>query len=167
MKYATRINSFLRFDSNLLNAFQSIGSIEGVDYVDLNYPEHFADYDIEVIKAKMEECGLRCNAINLRFRDKYIGGEFGNHEPAISQDAITLCRKAADACRKLGGNQMIIWLGFDGFDYSFQIDYVSYWNRIVKAFRDVCDYSKVPVSIEYKPYEESSETMSRPYRRTP
>ena len=34
MKYATRINSFLRFDSNLLNAFQSIGSIEGVDYVD-------------------------------------------------------------------------------------------------------------------------------------
>ena len=31
-------------------------------------------------------------------------------------------------------NQMIIWLGFDGFDYSFQIDYVSYWNRIVKAF---------------------------------
>ena len=154
MKYATRINSFLRFDSNLLNAFRSIGSIEGVDYVDLNYPEHFADYDIEVIKAKMEECGLRCNAINLRFRDKYIGGEFGNHEPAISQDAINLCREAADACRKLGGNQMIIWLGFDGFDYSFQIDYVSYWNRIVKAFRDVCDYSKVPVSIEYKPYEE-------------
>ena len=47
MKYATRINSFLRFDSNLLNAFRSIGSIEGVDYVDLNYPEHFADYDIE------------------------------------------------------------------------------------------------------------------------
>ena len=87
MKYATRINSFLRFDSNLLNAFQSIGSIEGVDYVDLNYPEHFADYDIEVIKAKMEECGLRCNAINLRFRDKYIGGEFGNHEPAISMRA--------------------------------------------------------------------------------
>ena len=38
MKYATRINSFLRFDSNLLNAFRSIGSIEGVDYVDLNYP---------------------------------------------------------------------------------------------------------------------------------
>ena len=137
MKYATRINSFLRFDSNLLNAFQSIGAIEGVDYVDLNYPEHFADYDIEVIKAKMEECGLKCNAINLRFRDKYIGGEFGNHEPSISQDAIALCREAADACRRLGGNQMIIWLGFDGFDYSFQIDYVSYWNRIVKAFRDV------------------------------
>ena len=55
MKYATRINSFLRFDSNLLNAFRSIGSIEGVDYVDLNYPEHFADYDIEVIKAKMAQ----------------------------------------------------------------------------------------------------------------
>lgn len=43
MKYATRINSFLRFDSNLLNAFRSIGAIEGVDYVDLNYPRKFVE----------------------------------------------------------------------------------------------------------------------------
>ena len=36
MKYATRINSFLRFDKDLLHAFQAIGKIEGVDVVDLN-----------------------------------------------------------------------------------------------------------------------------------
>lgn len=154
MKYATRINSFLRFGSNLLEAFRSIGQIDGVEYVDLNYPEHFADYDIDVIKAKMEENGLRCNAINLRFRNRFINGEFGNGDESISLEAVELCREAADACRKVGGSQMIIWLGFDGFDYSFQIDYADYWKRIVKAFRQVCDFSSVPVSIEYKPYGE-------------
>lgn len=154
MKYATRINSFLRFDNNLLYAFQSIGQIDGVDFVDLNYPEHFADYDINVIKEKLAENGLKCNAINLRFREEFIKGEFGNPDRAISEKAIKLCREAADVCRRLGGDQMIIWLGFDGFDYSFQIDYVDYWNRIVEAFREVCRYAQVPVSIEYKPYEE-------------
>lgn len=154
MKYATRINSFLKFDSNLLNAFDSIGGIDGIDYVDLNYPEHFVNYDIDAIKTKMKENGIKCNAINLRFRDKFIGGEFGNREKAISQEAINLCKEAVDACKKLGGSQIIIWLGFDGFDYSFQIDYVSYWRRIVKAFQEVCDYSDIPISIEYKPYEE-------------
>lgn len=154
MKYATRINSFLKDDKDLFHAFQNIGKISGVDYVDLNYPEHITDSDIDVIKARMEESGLRCNAVNLRFRDKFISGEFGNHDPSISEEAITLCREAAEVCSRLGGKQMIIWLGFDGFDYSFQIDYVSYWKRIVEAFRRICSESPVPVSIEYKPYEE-------------
>lgn len=154
MKYATRINSFLRFDSNLLVALRSIGDIDGVDYIDLNYPEHFADYDIDVIKATMVEHGLGCNAVNLRFRDKFINGEFGSLDETITREAVKLCREAAGICRKLGGNQMIIWLGFDGFDYSFQINYVDYWKRIVKVFQEVCEYSAVPVSIEYKPYEE-------------
>ncbi len=154
MKYATRINSFLRTDSNIFHAFQKIGEIDGVDYVDLNYPEHFSHSNVETIKNELEKNGLQCNAINLRFRSEYINGEFGNKDRAISEKAVELCKEAADVCRKLDGRQMIIWLGFDGFDYSFQIDYVSYWNRLVEAFRQVCDDSQVPVSIEYKPYEE-------------
>ena len=49
MKYATRINSFLRTDSNIFHAFQKIGEIDGVDYVDLNYPEHFSHSNVETI----------------------------------------------------------------------------------------------------------------------
>ena len=154
MKYATRINSFLRFDKDLIHAFEAIGKVEGVDFVDLNYPEHFAEYDVETVKKKLEENGLKCNAINLRFRGKFIKGEFGNPDAAISEEAIELCVKAAEVCKQLNGRQVIIWLGFDGFDYSFQIDYVKYWNKLVRAFQRICDASDVPVSIEYKPYEE-------------
>lgn len=154
MKYATRINSFLRADGNLLNALTAIGQIDGVDYVDFNYPEHFKDYDMETLHKSLAENHLKCNAVNLRFREEFINGEFGNRDTGISAQAIQLCKEAADFCKKIGGHQVIIWLGFDGFDYSFQIDYVSYWERVVQAFREICDYSDLPFSIEYKPYEE-------------
>lgn len=154
MKYATRVNSFLRNNKDLKNAIREIGEIDGIDYIDLNYPEHFRLYSVEEVKAMLKTNGLRCNAINLRFRNEYINGEFGNNDIEISGQAIQLCYEAADACKAIDGNQIIIWLGYDGFDYSFQIDYVKVWHQVVNAFQKVCDYTQLPVSIEYKPYEE-------------
>ncbi len=154
MKYATRVNSFLRESKDLIKILNEIGEIDGIDYVDLNYPEHFLAYSAEEIKEILKVNGLRCNAINLRFRDRYINGEFGNNNLLISEEAVQLCREAADICKTLDGDQMIIWLGFDGFDYSFQIDYIKVWQQVVTAFQKVCDYTDLPVSIEYKPYEE-------------
>ncbi|MDU2585196.1 MAG: TIM barrel protein, partial [Anaerococcus prevotii] len=50
-----------------------------------------------------------------------------------------------------------IWLGNDGFDYSFQINYSKVWDRLVNAFQEICDYAPdLKFSIEYKPYEERS-----------
>lgn len=154
MKYATRVNSFLRTDKDLKNALYEIGQIDGVDYIDLNYPEHFQEYTADEVKEMLAANGLKCNGINLRFRDKFLNGEFGNKDIEISEDAVQLCREAADVCKALEGDQMIIWLGFDGFDYSFQIDYVKVWSQVADSFRKVCDYTDLPVSIEYKPYEE-------------
>ncbi|MGL5437276.1 MAG: sugar phosphate isomerase/epimerase family protein [Lachnospiraceae bacterium] len=159
MKYATRINSFLRTGCTLVEALADIGRIDGVDYVDLNYPEHFKGYEAAEIKFALEENGLRCNAVNLRFREKFLNGEFGNSDVQISEAAVALCKEAVDACESISGSQIIIWLGFDGFDYSFQMDYVKAWNQMVSCFTQVCDYSKLPVSIEYKPYEERSFTV--------
>ena len=154
MKYATRLNSFLRVDKDLKHALEAIGKIDGVDFVDMNYPEHLADYSVPEVKQMLADNNLRCNAINLRFRDKFLHGEFGNIDRQIAEDAITLCKEATEVCEQLDGSQVIIWLGFDGFDYSFQIDYNEYWDRIIYAFKTIAAYSKKPVSIEYKPYEE-------------
>lgn len=154
MKYATRVNSFLRVNDDLNDALKEIGGIDGIDFVDLNYPEHFQRYSVDEVITMMAESGLSCNAINLRFRNEFLNGEFGNPDPAVSQKAVQLCREATDVCKQVGGRQIIIWLGFDGFDYSFQMNYETIWDQVAQAFRDVCDYTDLPVSIEYKPYEE-------------
>ena len=154
MKYATRINSFLRTGASVEEALREIGTIEGVDYVDMNYPEHFKGYTVEEIKTILKENGLQLNAVNMRFRNEYLAGAFDNLDESIRATAVQLCKDAAQVCKQLNGRQCIIWLGFDGFDYSFQKDYVKAWNWLASCFREVCQSVDCKVSVEYKPYEE-------------
>ena len=154
MKYATRINSFLRTGLSVEEALNLIGTIDGVDYVDMNYPEHFKQNTVEELMAILDKAGLKLNAVNLRFRDEYLHGIFDNQDEGIRSKAVELCKAAANVCRQMGGLQCIIWLGFDGFEYSFQKDYVKTWKRLVSCFREVCNSVDCRVSIEYKPYEE-------------
>lgn len=154
MKYATRINSFLRTGCTVLEALDMIGSIEGVKYVDMNYPEHFKTFTIEEIREALERNHLRLNAVNLRFREEFLFGAFDNPNLILQRKAVTMCKEAATLCKELSGCQCIIWLGFDGFDYSFQKDYVSSWKDLVACFREVCESVDCKISCEYKPYEE-------------
>ncbi|MHA5220020.1 sugar phosphate isomerase/epimerase family protein [Dysosmobacter sp. Phy] len=167
-KYAVRINSFLRTEKNLCAALDKIAQLRenGINYVDLNYPEHFKDHSLEEIRRMLFERGLRLNAVATRFRDKYIHGDFTNKDSAIRRDAIELTKQAADACRFLEGNHIIVWLKDDGYDYSFQIDYAKAWGDLVFAFREVCAYTDLPISIEYKPYEERVHTLLDSYSAT-
>lgn len=154
MRYATRMNSFLRTGKTVPQALEEIGAIDGVDYVDLNYPEHFRIDTTQTIQQALAQNGLKLNAINLRFRDIFLNGVFTNVQGELREQAVQLCREAAGTCRALGGQHIIVWLNYDGYDYSFQMDYVQAWERMVECFRLVCDATDYPVSIEYKPYEE-------------
>ena len=154
MKYATRINSFLRTGQTVEQALCEIGRIGGVDFVDMNYPEHFKGYTVERIGEILAENGLQLNAMNMRFRNEYLAGAFDNTDESIRRKAVQLCKDAARVCSQLNGRQCIIWLGFDGFDYSFQKDYVQAWKWLVSCFREVCRSVDCKVSVEYKPYEE-------------
>lgn len=46
------------------------------------------------------------------------------------------------------------------FDYPFQINYETKWNKIIRCFQEVADYaSDLKVSIEYKPFEPRAYSM--------
>lgn len=157
MKMATRINSYFRGGDHDLDRVFSQFEHVGLTHVDLNYPEHVADICAADMKALLASHGLKLNGCALRFRGDFINGELGNADQAVAARALELCREACDYCREVGGDTVTIWLGFDGFDYSFQIDYNRVFNQLVEQFRAVCDYaSDLKISIEYKPYEERS-----------
>lgn len=155
MKLATRINSFLRIDGyDLEKTFADFKQL-GLGYVDLNYPEHITKYDSKTMKALLEKNDLKLNGVALRFRNEFINGELGNSDQSIANKALQMCKDAADYCREVGGKVVTIWLGFDGFDYSFQINYQKVWKQLVKAYQEICDYAPdLFISIEYKPFEE-------------
>ena len=56
--------------------------------------------------------------------------------------------------RLSGGDLLTIWLGQDGWEYPFHVDYETIWEAETEAIREVADHDpRVRVSIEYKPSE--------------
>lgn len=52
---------------------------------------------------------------------------------------------------------MTLWMGQDGFDYSFQTDYAQLWDWTLEAMAEVADHvPSAEISIEYKPNEPRS-----------
>lgn len=156
MKLATRLNSVLRtVDKDILKGLEIIAGIDGINAVDLNYPEHFENVDIKILKNKLKELNLEVNGVALRFRDKFINGDLGNLDSTIHQEAMKLSKNASDACEFLGGKIITVWLGHDGFDYPFQLDYGKVWEQVANSIRELADYKpNLNYSIEYKPFEE-------------
>lgn len=154
MKLATRINSFLRIEGYDLEKTLSDFKNLGLGYVDLNYPEHIVGYEADSMKALLEKYDLQLNGVALRFRNEFINGELGNSDSTVADKALQLCKDAADYCRAVGGKVVTIWLGYDGFDYSFQINYKKVWDQIIKAYQEIADYAPdLKISIEYKPFQ--------------
>ncbi|MHC1771901.1 MAG: sugar phosphate isomerase/epimerase family protein [Flexilinea sp.] len=152
------MNSVLFQNNNLMQSIKILQEIPEISHVELNFPEHVNNKNIFEIKNSL--CDKKVSGIAIRFREKFISGEFTNPDPSLSQLAEKICFDAIDACRTLGGEVVTIWLGYDGFDYPFQLDYENKWNDIIHTFQNIADYGKdLKISIEYKPYEPRAYSM--------
>lgn len=159
MKFAGRMNTFIhKGDKDIFETIEAYRQIPGVTHLEFNFPEHVAPYDMDRLLAAVGD--MKVNGVATRFKEHFVAGEFSNPDPSVSRDAVRLCKDAADACRRLGGEVLTIWLGFDGFDYPFQMDYEAKWNHMIACFQEIADYaSDLKVSIEYKPYEPRAFSM--------
>lgn len=64
--------------------------------------------------------------------------------------------EAIDMAEKLNCPMVDIWLGQDGYDYPFQIDYKWGWNQIIDTIAKASDYAAkkdIKIALEYKPRE--------------
>lgn len=154
IKMATRLNAYLpHYDRDFDKVFDQLEKV-GINYVDINFLQQTNGISPEEMKAMLKKHNLKPNGMEMRFEDHYVNGDLGNMDDKIRQDAIQMCKDAADYCRAIGGHHINIWSAHDGFDYSFQIDYMKVWRRIVEACQEVADYAPdIKWSIEYKPYE--------------
>ena len=103
--------------------------------------------------------GISLNGYAMRYYDddSYRIGVFTNPDPTVRRAAIDLTKQGLDSLAAAGGNLMTLWMGQDGFDYSFQADYTALWEYTIDAIREVADHNPaIDVSIEYKPNEPRS-----------
>ena len=165
-RFAARLNSFRVREreywpgrngkATTLDLVERASRVPGLNCVDLNYPDHLATYDERTLVDAMGALGVGLNGYAMRYYDneEFRLGAFTHPDPKIRREAIDLTKRGLDSLAAAGGRLMTLWMGQDGFDYSFQADYRRLWEETLDAIREVADHNPaIDVSIEYKPNE--------------
>lgn len=160
-RYAARLNAFragltgdARQDTARLIA--RAASVDGLDAADLNFPDQVNEADAARIGAALADHGLALNGLAMRYYGDpaLAAGALTNPDPARRQRAIDLTRAGLDCAAAMGAPLMTLWLGQDGFDYAFQLDYARAWDDTIDGLRRIADHAPdIDIAIEYKPNE--------------
>ncbi|MFQ3301905.1 MAG: xylose isomerase [Planktomarina sp.] len=128
----------------------------GVNAADLNYPDHFVDDSPADLLKALTDSGMILNGIAMRYYTKpgYKLGAFTHPNAAVRRAAIDETKRGLDVLAEMGGNLMTLWMGQDGFDYSFQMNYERAWGDTIDAMIEVADHNPaIDIALEYKPNE--------------
>jgi xylose isomerase len=166
--YAARLNAFKigaaqkwpgRNRITTLDLLERAASVEGMNAADLNYPDHFDGLTLPDIADGLQRFGITLNGLAMRYytEPEFKLGAFTHPDKQVRRAAIDLTKRGIDAGRTLGCKLMTLWMGQDGFDYSFQGDYARMWDWTIEALQEVAAHdAQTEIAIEYKPNEPRS-----------
>jgi L-rhamnose isomerase len=158
--YAARLNSFKSSgEGGVFGLLQRAATVPGLNAVDLNFPDHLNGLELRDLKRHVDGLGLAVNGFAMRYYGDpgFKIGAFTNPDHKLRRLAIDQTKRGIDQMLELGGSLMTLWMGQDGFDYSFQVDYARLWDQTLEAISEVADHVPTSeVSIEYKPNEPRS-----------
>lgn len=155
-RYAARLNAFRQKGGSVADMIAAAGRVGGLDAADLNFPDHFERHTPAELGRLLADQGMALNGLAMRYYTEagFKLGAFTHPDRAVRQAAIDLTKRGIDACAEMGGRLMTLWMGQDGYDYSFQIDYARAWDDTIAAMAEVADHNRsVDIAIEYKPDE--------------
>lgn len=128
----------------------------GLTVADLNFPDHFIDDSPEDLRSALNDCGMALNGLAMRYYTdpNYKLGAFTHPDAKVRRNAIDETKRGLDVLAEMGGRLMTLWMGQDGFDYSFQMDYQRAWADTIEAMVEVANHNPaIDISLEYKPNE--------------
>lgn len=172
-RFATRLNSFgsaphlfwpdLSGKPTFMQMAERAATAKGLTDVDLNFPDHVTD-DPAAVGRRIGDLGLAINGLAMRYYSNpaFKLGAFTNPDVSVRRGAIDMTKRGVDAARAMGADLMTLWLGQDGFDYNFQLDYAEAWDLEVAGIREVAEHDPAcRISIEYKPDEPRAHALLR------
>lgn len=165
-RYAARLNAFKaalppdpRDVPHLLELVARVGML---DAADLNFPDHVSAANEVAVRNALAANGVRLNGLAMRYYGDpdFAIGAFTNPDPGVRRKASDQTREAIDICARLGARQLTLWMGQDGFDYAFQVDYARAWDDTISAMAEVADHNReIDVAIECKPSDPRSYSL--------
>ena len=141
-------------DRTLEEKFNLIKQISDIEGIELKYPADLKD--LRLAKRLLEESGLACSAVNVDIKDAayFRYGALSTQSKGGRDQAISLLKGSMDMASELDAELVTTCPVADGFDYPFQIDYASAWDRLIESIREVVSYRKnVKLALEFQPHE--------------
>lgn len=132
---------------------QTAASVKGITGIECHQTD-FDEINPKDYARIATDCGLVTTNVNTNVwgSAKWMYGAFAHRSPDVRADAIAEGKRSVDMAREIGSPSVGLWLGADGFDYPFQVDYLTQWDLLVDGVRQVADYAKpdIRIGIEYK-----------------
>jgi xylose isomerase len=155
-RYAARLNAFRAKGGDAHQMIAAAAKVGGLTAADLNFPDHFQGTTPARLTEALAGAGIALNGLAMRYYTDpgFRLGAFTHPDPAVRRAAVDLTKQGIDTCAAMGGRVMTVWLGQDGFDYSFQVDYARLWDLTLEGLAEVADHNPaIDISVEYKPNE--------------
>ena len=101
----------------------------------------------------MNKYKLIATGVSLRFSDVFKDGEFISLNDRIVEKAVRIVENAIEKSREIGAKMVTICPVYDGFEYSFRLDYNKARNMQIEIIKQIAkNNSDINISLEYKPY---------------
>jgi sugar phosphate isomerase/epimerase len=127
--------------------------IDGLSGIELVNPQQINPDNHRRIAALVKDAGLEiCSIANsISGRREYYHGALTSPDPRIRQQAIDTVKAGLDVAAELGVPRTNLWLGREGYNYPFQVDYAEGWDLLVAGLRECAAHQPgVQICIEYK-----------------
>ena len=127
--------------------------VEGLDGLELVGNWHVNDDNIREVAKMFEDRDLRiCMLVpDLWTQAKWGKGSLAAPDAKTRQAGADEVKKVMDWAAELGCPYVDVWPGQDGFDYSFQADYVAAWDWLRDGLAACAEHNpNVKVLVEYK-----------------
>ena len=135
---------------------KKISSIQGLGGVELCYSPGSDESDPVEVKELLKKYSLDAYVVNapLVGEKDWMFGSLSSTDEKTREKAVKLTMETIDFAEKAGSSIVNLWLGQDGFDYPFQVDYSKQLDAITASVRECADYNRnISVSLEFKPRE--------------
>jgi sugar phosphate isomerase/epimerase len=130
--------------------------VKGLTGVELVGLWHVNDTNVEQIRRQVADAGLvvTCVTPDIWASSKWGRGSFTSRDPGIRQAAIQEVKKSMEWAKVLDCEVIDLWFGQDGYDYPFQGDFLTAWDRLIDGVIECADHlPEVKIVLEYKPKE--------------
>jgi len=152
-RYADRFHQYQepRSLEARLDIARTIPRTHGVEPV---YPQDLGHKGESVQAVKNSGLAVSAVNVNVKGEDVFRNGSFTNPDAAVRRRAVDYLKTAMDMAADLDAGMLSVCPLIDGWDYSFQVDYMKQWEWLIECFTEATAHrSDIKVSIEYKAYE--------------